>query len=114
MCQFVLTLHPLKLYWCMADDDTAMVGEEDGPHLNNEETLSQGTVSLPDITASDDEDTRKAVVHKTAHKSDVLYGNWEMNKSAREMKVLPSGIRGLMSIPMSGNLARLQTKSVLP
>ena len=38
----------------------------------------------------------------------------EMNKSARGMKVLPSRIRGLMIMLTLGNLARLQTKSVLP
>ena len=48
------------------NDDTAMVGEEDVPHSDDEETLSQGTVSLPDISASDDEET-----------CNVQYGNWQ-------------------------------------
>ena len=58
------------------DDDTTTVGEEDAPHSDNKETLSQGTVSLPDISACDIEDTRKALVCETTCKSDVQYGNW--------------------------------------
>ena len=59
------------------DDDTATVGEDDAPYSDDEEALSQGTVSLPDIPASDDEDTRKALVCEAACKSDVQYGNWQ-------------------------------------
>ena len=44
------------------DDDTTAVGEEDAPHSDDKEALSQGTLSLPNISASDDEDTRKALV----------------------------------------------------
>ena len=57
------------------DDDTAAAGEEDAPHLDDEENLSQGNVSLPNISASDNEDTHKTIGHKTAWKSDVQYGN---------------------------------------
>ena len=42
-----------------------------------EENLSQGTVSLPDISASDDEDAHKAIACKATQKSDVQYGNWQ-------------------------------------
>ena len=97
------------------DDDTTMVGEEDAPHSDDEENLSQGTVSLPDISASDDEDARKAIACETMRirvMSNMVTG--EMNKSARGMKVLLSGTRGFMIMPMLGNLARLQTKLVLP
>ena len=92
-----------------------MVGEEDAGHSYDEETLSQGTVSLPRISASDSEVTRKAIACEAAHvrmMSNMVTG--EMNKSAMEMKALPSGIRGLMIMPMLGNLARFLTKSVLP
>ena len=58
------------------DDDTTVGGEEDAGHLEDEETLSQGTVSLLDISTSDNEDTRKATACEAAHKSDVQYGNW--------------------------------------
>ena len=53
-----------------------MHGEEDAPHSDDEANLSQGTLSLPDISASDDEDTHKAIAHEAAWKSDVQYGNW--------------------------------------
>ena len=58
------------------DDDTTVAREEDAPHSDNEESLSRGTVSLPDISASNDEDTRKVIAHETMQKSDVQYGNW--------------------------------------
>ena len=58
------------------NDDTATHREEDAPHSDNEANMSQGTLSLPDISASDDEDTRKAIVHEAMWKSDIQYGNW--------------------------------------
>ena len=58
------------------DEDTATHSEEDVPHSDNKVNLSQGTLSLPDISASNDEDACKAIVHKAAWKSDVQYGNW--------------------------------------
>ena len=58
------------------DDDTTTVGEEDAGHLDDEETLSQGTVSLPNISASDSEDACKAIACEATCKSDVQYGNW--------------------------------------
>ena len=58
------------------DDDTAVVGEDDAGHSDDEETLSQGTVSLPDISASDSEDVGKAITCEAVRKSDVQYGNW--------------------------------------
>ena len=77
MCQFTLALHPLTHVLLQGnDDDTAAVGEEDVGHLDDEDTLSQGTVSLPDISASNSEDARKAIACKATHKSDVQYGNW--------------------------------------
>ena len=57
------------------DEDTA-AGGEDADHLEDEEALSQGTVSLLDISNSDNEEACKAAVRKTAHKSDVQYGTW--------------------------------------
>ena len=38
--------------------------------------LSQGTVSLPDISASDSKVARKAIAYEGACKSDVQYGHW--------------------------------------
>ena len=59
------------------DDETAVGGEEDADHSDGEETLSQGTVSLLNISASDNEDARKAIVHEAVHKSNIQYGNWQ-------------------------------------
>ena len=59
------------------DEDTTAGGEEDAGHSEDEETLSQGTVSLLDISTSDIEDACKATAHEAARKSDVQYGNWQ-------------------------------------
>ena len=58
------------------DEDTTAHSEEDVPHSDDEANLSQGTLSLPDISASNDEDARKAIVRETTQKSDVQYSNW--------------------------------------
>ena len=58
------------------DDDASAPSEEDAPHSDNEANLSQGTLSQPNISASDDADTHKAIAHEAAWKSDVQYGNW--------------------------------------
>ena len=91
------------------EEDTAMGGEEDAGHSDNEETLSQGTVSLLNISTSD-----KATAGEAACKSDVEYGNWWDEQIHQGRKASPSMMRGLMIMPMVENLARLQTKSVPP
>ena len=49
------------------DDSGATAhGEEDTLHSDDKANLSQGTLSLPDISASNDEDTHKAVAHEAA------------------------------------------------
>ena len=55
----------------------AVGGEEDAGHSEDEETLSQGTVSLLDISTSNNEDARKSTMCEAAHKSNVQYGNWQ-------------------------------------
>ena len=95
-------------------DDTAVAGEADAPHSDDEENLSQGTVSLPDISASNNEDACKAIAHEAMWKSDVQLVTGKMNKSVRGMKIFLSRTRGFMIMPTSRNLTRLQTKSVLP
>ena len=57
------------------EEDVADDEEEEGSS-DDEETLSQGTVSLPDLSNSDNEETRKAAVHETVHKSNVWYAAW--------------------------------------
>ena len=58
------------------DEETTAGGEEDAGHSEDEEALSQGTVSLLDISTSDNEDACKAAACEAAHKSNVQYGNW--------------------------------------
>ena len=55
------------------DEDTA-AGGEDADHSEDEEALSQGTVSLLDISKSDNE---KAAACEMVHKSNVQYGIWQ-------------------------------------
>ena len=55
--------------------DTA-AGGEDVDHLEDEEALLQGTVSLLNISTSDNKETHKAAACETVHKSDVQYGSW--------------------------------------
>ena len=58
------------------DDNTATAGEKDVPHSDDKANMSQGTVSLPNISASNDEDGHKAIACEATWKSDVQYGNW--------------------------------------
>ena len=59
------------------NEDTAVHGEEDAPHSDDKANLSQGTLSLPDISASNDKDTRKAVACEVTWKTNVQYSNWQ-------------------------------------
>ena len=59
------------------DDEDTAVGGEDAGHSEDEEALSQGTVSLLDISTSDNEEACKAAAHETACKSDIQYGIWQ-------------------------------------
>ena len=62
------------------DNEDTAAGGEDAGHLEVEEALLQGTVSLLDTSTSNNEEARKAAVHETvcetAHKSNVQYGAW--------------------------------------
>ena len=58
------------------DDENGAGDEEEEGSLDDEEMLSQGTVSLLNISNSDNEEPRKAAVHKKACKSDILYAAW--------------------------------------
>ena len=55
------------------DDDDAAGDEEDEGHLDDEEALMQGMVSLLDISNSDNEEARKAVALEKARKSNVQF-----------------------------------------
>ena len=67
--------HHLKVVLVPDDEDAAADEEEEGP-LDDEEALSQGTVSLLDISNSDNKEACKATVHKKACKSDVQFTAW--------------------------------------
>ena len=54
------------------EENTAADEEDEGPS-NDKEAQSQGTVSLLDISNSDNEEARKAAAHEKVHKSDVQF-----------------------------------------
>ena len=62
------------------DEDTVAGEEEDAGHSDDKDTLSQGTVSLLDISTSNNEDAHEAIAHKAACKSDIQYGNWRVEQ----------------------------------
>ena len=82
------------------DDEDAATDEEDEGHSDDEEALSQGTVSLLNISNSDSKCTKGM--------SSLLPG--EMNRSAREMKPLPGMISKYMTTQILVDPARLQTR----
>ena len=53
-----------------------LIAEEEEVGSEDEETLSQGTVSLLDISNSDNEETHKAAAREKARKSVVRYASW--------------------------------------
>ena len=55
------------------DDEDAAADEEDTGHSDDEEALSQGTVSLLNISNSNNEEVHKATVHEKVHKSNVQF-----------------------------------------
>ena len=58
------------------DDEDAADDEEDESDLDDEEALSQGTVSLLDISNSNNEETCKATAHEKVCKSNVQFTAW--------------------------------------
>ena len=59
------------------DDEDAAADEKDEGHSDDEEALSQGTVSLLNISNSNNEEAHKAAVHDKACKSDVQVAAWQ-------------------------------------
>ena len=66
-----------KVVLVQEDDENAAAGEEDKGPSDDEEAQSQGTVSLLDISNSDNEEARKATAHEKARKSDVQFATWQ-------------------------------------
>ena len=56
--------------------DEASGGDEDVLDSTNEADISQGSMSLLDISAADDKDTHKRKVRELAHKSDTDFMAW--------------------------------------
>ena len=54
----------------------------------NEADVSQGSMSLLDISATDDEDTHKRKAHELAHKSDIDFTAWKD-------KLISEGVKGI-------------------
>ena len=63
--------------------DEASGGKDDALDSANEADISQGSMSLLDISATDDEDTRKCKAHELARKSDTDFAAWK-DKLIRE------------------------------
>ena len=59
------------------DDEDTAVGGEDAGHLEDEEALSQGMVSLLNVSTSDNKEAHKAAAHETVCKSGIQYGIWQ-------------------------------------
>ena len=58
------------------DDEDAAADEEDEGYSDDKQAMSQGTVSLLDISNSDNEEACKAAAHDKVHKSDVQFTAW--------------------------------------
>ena len=68
--------------------DKASVGKDDVLDSANEADVLQGSMSLLDISATDDEDTRKHKVCELAHKSDTEFAAWKD-------KLIGEGVKGI-------------------
>ena len=68
--------------------DEASGGEDDVLDSANKADVSQGSMSLLDISATDNEDTRKCKVHEIAHKSDIDFTAWKD-------KLISEGVKGI-------------------
>ena len=58
------------------DDEDAASDEEDESHSDDKEAMSQGTVSLLNISNSDNEEARKTTAHEKVWKSYVQFAAW--------------------------------------
>ena len=68
--------------------DEASEGEDDVLDSANEADVSQGSMSLLDISATDDEETRKSKAHELARKSDTDFAAWKD-------KLISEGVKGI-------------------
>ena len=68
--------------------DEASEGEDDVLDSANEADVSQGSMSLLDISATDDEDTRKQKAHELARKNDTDFLAWKD-------QLISEGVKGI-------------------
>ena len=62
--------------------DQASEGEHDASYSTDEADVSQGSIPLLDISASDDDETRKCKVRDYARKSDTAYATWKEKQTS--------------------------------
>ena len=96
------------------DEDTTVGGEEDAGHSEDEEALSQGTVSLLNISTSDNEDAHKATMHEAACKSDVQYGNWWDEQICQGKEGIAQHDKGFNDYAYGGSPCKAPDKIVSP
>ena len=72
----ILPPHLLDVVLLGEDEEAPADAEEEEDGSDDEGTLSQGMVTLLNITNSDNEETCKAAAHEKACKSDVQYAAW--------------------------------------
>ena len=68
--------------------DEASGGEDNVLDSANEADISQGSMSLLDISTMDDEDTHKCKVHELVRKSDTDFAAWKD-------KLISEGVKGI-------------------
>ena len=66
--------------------DQASEGEHDVSYSTNEADVSQGSIPLLDISASDDDETRKCKAHDYACRSDTAYAAWKEKQTSDGVK----------------------------
>ena len=66
--------------------DQASEGEHDVSYSTNEADVSQGSIPLLDISASDDNETRKRKARDYARRSDTAYATWKEKQTSDGIK----------------------------
>ena len=72
----------------LSGDEASGDDDDDALYSANEADVSQGNISLLDISVSDDKDTRKRKVHELARKNDTNFVAWKD-------KLISNGMTGL-------------------
>ena len=67
-------------------EDQASEGEHDVSYSTDEADVSQGSIPLLDISASDDDETRKRKACEYARRSDTAYATWKEKQTSDGIK----------------------------